>query len=164
MKTEKYKCQGKKKSTNGFTLIELMVVVAIIGILASIAYPSYQNYVRRGQVQEAFGALSDYRVKMEQYYQDFRGYGNLGGIVCANGTGAPSWNTFAPSGAKYFTFSCALGSATDNQTYTLTATGSSGLAVGNVFTLNSSNVKATTAFKNQSATGKACWLARGDEC
>lgn len=150
--------------SSGFTLVELMIVVAIIGILASIAYPSYQNYVRRGQVQEAFGALSDYRVKMEQYYQDFRGYGNLGGVVCANGTGAPTWNTFAPAGAKYFTFSCALGSATDNQTYTLRATGSSGLAVGNVFTLSSANVKATTSFKNQTQTGKACWLARGDEC
>lgn len=163
MKTENYKSQGKRKSITGFTLIELMIVVAIIGILASIAYPSYQDYVRRGQVQEAFGALSDYRVKMEQYYQDFRGYGNSGGVICANGTGAPSWNTFVPAGAKYFTFSCALGSA-DNQTYTLTATGSSGLAAGNVFTLNSANVKGTSTFKSQAVTGKACWLAKGDEC
>lgn len=150
--------------SSGFTLIELMIVVAIVGILASIAYPSYQDYVRRGQVQEALGALADYRVKMEQYYQDFRGYGNLGAVTCANGTGAPPWNTFVPAGAKYFTFTCALGSATDNQTYTLTATGSNGLATGNVFTLNSANVKATTKFKGQNVVGKVCWLAKGDEC
>lgn len=164
MKAKKIALRKSKKSSTGFTLIELMIVVAIIAILASVAYPSYQNYVRRGAVQEAFGALSDYRVKMEQYYQDYRGYGATGGVVCANGTGAPAWNNFAPAGAKYFTYACALGSATDNQSYTLTATGSSGIAVGNVFTLTSSNVKGTTKFKNQTVTGKACWLARGDEC
>lgn len=164
MKTKMFALRASKNSSAGFTLVELMIVVAIIGILASIAYPSYQNYVRRGVVQEAFGALSDYRVKMEQYYQDYRGYGAAGGVICANGTGAPSWNTFAPAGAKYFTFSCALGSATDNQTYTLTATGSSGVGVGNVFTLTSGNIKGTTKFMNQTVSGKACWLARGDEC
>ncbi|MGA0612373.1 type IV pilin protein [Caldimonas sp. KR1-144] len=145
----------------GFTLIELMIAVAIVAILASVAYPAYTSYVRRGQVQEAFTYLSDYRVKLEQYYQDFRGYGNTGGTTCANGTGAPSWNNFSP-GSRYFTFSCALGA--DNQSYTLTATGSSGAALGNDYTLTSANAKATTKFKGQTVSGKACWLARGDEC
>lgn len=164
MKANKFLLEKSRHLSNGFTLIELMVVIAIVGILSSIAYPAYQNYIRRAAVQEAFGALSDYRVKMEQYYQDYRNYGTLGATTCANGTGAPAWKSFAPAGAKYFTFTCALGSATDNQSYTLTATGSGGVAIGNVFTLTSGNVKGTTRFKNQAVVGKACWLAKGDEC
>jgi type IV pilus assembly protein PilE len=150
-------------SRNGFTLIELMIVIAIVAILASVALPSYRDYIRRGQVQEAFGYLADYRVKLEQYYQDFRGYGNAGAATCANGTNAPAWNDFTPSGAKYFSFACALGGTADNQSYTLTATGTNA-ATGNVYTLTSGNVKGTTQFKGAAVSGKNCWLARGDEC
>jgi type IV pilus assembly protein PilE len=54
----------------GFTLIEVMIVVAIVAILSSVAYPAYTDYVRRGQLQEAFTNLANYRIQMEQYYQD----------------------------------------------------------------------------------------------
>lgn len=144
----------------GFTLIELMITVAIIGILASVALPSYQDYVRRGQVTEAATFLSDYRVKMEQYYQDHRNYGPTGGTVCASGTPAPAWNTFAP-GAKYFTFACVTSDS--GQGYTITATGSAASAEGHVYTVNHNNVQSTTTFKG-STSGKACWLITGSEC
>ena len=139
-----------------------MITVAVVGILAAVALPSYNDFLRRGQIQEAFGNLADFRVKMEQYYQDFRNYGTGGTTTCANGTGAPSWNSFAAS--KYFTYSCVLtGAGTLNQAYTLTATGSSGRATGHTYKLTSDNVQSTTVFKGAAVT-KGCWLAKGSEC
>ena len=76
----------------GFTLIEVMIVVAIVAILTAIALPSYKDYIRRGRLPEAFNALADYRTKMEQYYQDNRNYGSAAS-KCADSTTASSWNT-----------------------------------------------------------------------
>jgi len=150
------RCNGQER---GFTLIEILVVIAIIGILASVALPSYRDYVRRGQLPEAFAAMSDYRIKMEQYFQDNRNYGT--GSGCANGGNAPAWNNFVPSGAKNFTYACALtGSGTG---YTLTATGSDGQATGHVYTIDQNNTKRTTSFKG-ATVAKNCWLMKGDEC
>ena len=151
------------KSSSGFTMIELMIVCAVVAILASIAVPSYADYVRRGQLQEAFAALSDYQVKLEQYYQDYKNYGNAGGTTCANGTNAPSWKSFAPAGGQYFTFTCALTSSSNNQGYTLTATGSTAAATGHVFTVDNGGTRRTTKFKG-SSVAKSCWLVRGTEC
>lgn len=141
----------------GFTLIEVMITVAILGILAAVALPAYSDYLRRGQLPEAFSALSDYRVKMEQYFQDNKNYGTAGN--CANGANAPSWSNFVPNNRKYFTYTC-----TSTPTgYTLTATGSGGKARGHVYTVDENNVQKTSQFKG-GTVDKSCWLMRGDEC
>ena len=57
-----------KKVQQGFTLIELMIVVAIIGILAAIAIPAYQDYTVRAKLSEAIGALAAAKTSVSEYY------------------------------------------------------------------------------------------------
>nr|WP_311732017.1 type IV pilin protein [Variovorax paradoxus] len=147
-----------RRRSAGFTLIEVMIVVAIIGILAAVALPAYNDYVRRGQIPEAFNALSDYRTKMEQYYQDNRNYGSA--AACANNATANSWNTF-PVTIKYFTFTCATSNSQQN--YTITATGASGNVTGHVYTINQNGDRATTRFKG-SDVAATCWLTKSTSC
>ena len=94
----------------GFTLIELMITVAIVAILAAVAIPSYSEYVRRGKITDAISVLSGMRVKMEQHFQDNRSYTT----ACATGSVAP-----APDATANFSFACVLGAST----YKITATG-----------------------------------------
>lgn len=151
----------------GFTLIELMITVAIIAVLAAIAVPNYTDYVTRSKFTEAHGQLADLRVKMEQYYMDNRRYSTTtGGGTC----GIPGGNAPTTTGTKYFTYTCASSSANaaGDQQFTLTAAGITGQGLeGIAFTLNHANARATTvtastpmANKGYTAATTTCWVMK----
>jgi len=147
------------RPSRGFTLIEVMITVAIVAILAAVALPAYTDYVRRGQLSEAFATLSDYRVKMEQYYQDHRNYG---GAACADGAPTPAWASFSPASLKHFELSCTVSGG--GQRYTLTARGKTGVAAtGHEYTVDQDNTQRTVTFKGASSSA-TCWLIKGSEC
>lgn len=131
----------------GFTLIELMITVAIIGILAAIAIPAYSQYVVRGKLSEVGAALSNARLNQEQFYADNRNYGTAGG-ACGK----------VPADSQHFTLTCLVGAT--NQTYTLTATNIADKGLGAsgsyIYTLTGEGVKATTQFAG-AAVAVADW-------
>lgn len=142
---------------NGFTLIELLIAMAIIGLLASIALPSYLEYIRRGKIAEATTTLAEMRAKQEQYFQDNRTYVSAG--TTCGGAGSA---TFPLPIGKNFTYGC-IGSAT---TYTAWANGVVGEGMnGFSFTINEANTKQTTAFPGASGLPINCWIyKKGDGC
>jgi type IV pilus assembly protein PilE len=150
----------------GFTLIELMITVAIIAILASIAVPNYTDYITRSKFTEAHGMLADLRVKMEQYYQDNRRY-NATGV--AGTCGIPGGNTPTTQGTRYFTYTCGSSNPTaspaGDQQFVLTAAGVPGQGLDGIsFTLNHANARTTAVSGVMATKGYAsntgCWVLK----
>jgi len=78
---------SSKRKSKGFTLLELMVVLTVVGILAAIAYPSYLSQARKSKRVVAKSALLDLANREEQYYFVTRGYGTISQIYnLAGGT------------------------------------------------------------------------------
>lgn len=153
---------SERIAIRGITLIELMVVVAIIGVIAAFAYPAYTDYIARGKIQTVTAALSEIRVKLEQYFQDNRTY--VGACVATTVAPLPTGDV-----TKYFDVACTL-TATS---FTVTASGwpagtpgrDTSMA-GFTYTIDQSNARQTTSLPaGWGSTPVNCWVTRkGGQC
>jgi len=139
----------------GFTLIEVMITVAIVAILAAVALPNYLDYLTRSKLVEAKSGLADMRTRLEQYFLDNRAYPTecIAPAAGPAGTG----KIYLPAAAKFFAFACNNLTAS---TYTVTATGIGGMASFQ-FTIDQANTRTTTNLpSNWAGKGSACWVSR----
>lgn len=138
-----------QRKLGGFTLIELMIAMAIVAILAAVALPNYTAYIQRGKIAEATANLAAMRVLMEQYFMDNRTY-----------VGGPCTS---PGPASYFSYAC--NPAATTTTYTMVATGSAthGMS-GFTYTLDQANNRQTTAFPGAAGLPTNCWMTSKAGC
>lgn len=127
----------------GFTLIELMITVAVIGILAAIAYPSYMDSIRKSRRSDAINDLSAIALAQEKWRANKTTYGTLANV----------WGGVTTTSGGYYTLAVATNTAT---AFSVTATAVSGTSQANdtgctVFTINERGPLTDTD------TLKACW-------
>ncbi len=123
-----------RKNNRGFSLIELMVVLAIIGLLAAVAYPSYQNHMRKGHRAAAQSYMLDLERIEEQYLFDVRQYSDVIGLGL---TAVPA------DVSNFYNIAIAVNNAATPPSYTITATPIAGTvqASDGVMVLNSNGTR-----------------------
>jgi len=129
-----------RRSNRGFTLIEIMIVIAIIGIVITIGYPSLTEYVKKGRRAEVAGLLSEQAQVLERFYSK--------GSVYTGATGLSAGN-------DYYTITPTL----TDQTFLLTATRKAGSMATDKcgdFTITNTGVRSMVGAKT-GLTTKDCW-------
>ncbi len=139
----------------GFTLIELMIVVAIVGILAMVAYPSYESYLVRARRAEAKATMLDLSQLEERFYSNSYQYAFFD--VPGGATSPPTgWKNYAGSSvdSRKYNISVSVPSGGTSSTYVITAAPASGFSdpVCGTLTLNSSGTKSSSI-----GTTSVCW-------
>ena len=143
------------KQSDGFTLIELMVVVAVIGILAAVAIPAYSDYMIRARIPDATSALGARKVMAEQHFQNYRTYETVSGSPDIVNRGCVAETT------EHFSFSCTTQSATE---FTIEAQGRNAMA-GFTYTINQASEKTSSITHTEWAASASCWVTKkGGEC
>lgn len=140
-----------QKKLKGFSLLELMIVVAVIGILAAIAFPAYQDSVAKSRRSEAAAVLTEAAQRLEVFFSQ-------NGRYCAEtncAAIAPVFQTTIPAaGAAFYNVGVVDGTL-DTSTFTLQAVPAGGMAADACGTLTINQAGATTA---TGALGRAaCW-------
>lgn len=139
------------QSSRGFTLIELMITVAIIGLLAAIAYPSYLSYIQKSRRADAWSLLQSAALAQEKWRISNATYAasvnNLAGACPTSGNCA--------SQSAYYTLGITAGSATATA-FTLVATAVSGTTQANDTGCTAITL-AQTAGGGQAPTPATCW-------
>ena len=126
----------------GFTLVELMIVVAVIGILSIVAYPSYTSYVLRSERSRAQQLMLEISNRQQQYIVDARAYTATIGSTGLNVPSKDGWSCAATCVSGKYTVSVAL-VAGPPPSFTITATPTAGTpqAADGVLTLTSDGAK-----------------------
>jgi type IV pilus assembly protein PilE len=128
----------------GFTLIEVLIAIVIVGILSAIALPSYSSYIQRGRLTEAFTALSAIQPKAEETWSNTRSYETLQ----------------APPNTDYFSYTVEATASS----YTVTAKGA-GTVADFTYTIDQNGNRATTKVPAGWTASTSCWIDRkGGKC